>query len=161
MEFFFIAYILISIVLISGSFFYNYVAGKTAQAGILGIGLLVAAIVFGVRWFPGGRSVAAAASGAPWPPNINVCPDFLSLTKVGGKFYCVDPIGVSRRNLGGMERWSSPDQIDPKYLFNLYSDLGDGPDRLNKLYDECKAKAVTWEGVWDGSVGLGGSPPRP
>lgn len=160
MEFFFIAYILISIVLISGSFFYNYVSGKPAQAGILGLGLLVAAIVFGIRWFPGGKSVSASAGGA-WPPNINVCPDFLSLTRVGDKSYCVDPIGVSRRGATGLEKWSSPEQIDPKYLFNLFAEFGDGPERLNKLYDECKAKGVTWEGVWNGAVGLGGVPPRP
>ncbi len=161
MDFLFIAYVLICIILISGSFFINYISGRITMAGILAIGFLVTSIVFGIRWFPGGSLVTTTPTGS-WPPTINVCPDFLSLTKVAGKHYCVDPIGVSRRVDAntGMERWTSPDQTDAKFLFNLFLDQ-QGDARLNSLYAECKRKGVTWEGVFDGSVGLGNQPPTP
>lgn len=159
MDFLLLTYVLISIVMISGSFFINYVAGKTTQAALLGIGFFVAAIVFGIRWFPGGSLVTTTYSGS-WPPSINTCPDFLTLTKVNGKSYCVDPVGVSRRDNGGMNKWTGPDQTDPSYLFDLHTDLR-GAERLNALYAECKARGVTWEGVYNGSVGLGKEPPLP
>jgi hypothetical protein len=160
MDFLLIAYILVSIVLISGSFYVNFTAGRTMMAGILGFGLFIASIFFGVRWFPGGTLVSKTIQG-PWPPSINVCPDFLSLTKVNGTPVCIDSVGVSRHGNGvGMEKWSSSTQTDPKYLFNLHMDV-QGNARLTKLYAECKLKGVTWEGVYDGTVGLGREPPLP
>lgn len=159
MDFLFLAYVLVSFVLISGSFYVNYVVGKTTLAAILSIGFFVASIVFGLRWFPGGKLVTTTATG-PWPPSINVCPDYLTLTKVDNKHYCVDPIGVSRRENGGMNKWTGGEQTDPAFLFNLHADKR-GNERLNALYEECKTKGVTWEGVYNGSVGLGKEPPLP
>ena len=160
MDFLLIAYILVSVVLISGSFYINYTAGKTTMAAVLGFGLLIASIVFGVRWFPGGRLVAKTIQG-PWPPSINVCPDFLSLTKVDGKPVCIDPVGVSRReNNNGMNRWTDASQTDPSYTFPLHTDKR-GSERINALCADCKAKGITWEGVYDGTVCLNVEPPLP
>jgi hypothetical protein len=157
MDFLLIAYVLVSVVVITGSFYINYAAGKITTAGILGLGTLGASILFGIRWFPGGALVSKTIQG-PWPPSINVCPDFLSLTKVSGRPVCIDPVGVSRnKNNNGMDQWTDTSQSD---TFNLYTDK-QGNARLSALYGECKAKGVTWEGVWDGTVGLGREPPLP
>lgn len=157
MDFLFLAFVLISIVIISGSFYFNFAAGRTITAGLLSVGFFIAAIVFGLRWFtPGGELTTGQPTG-PWPPSINMCPDFLSLITVNNEKVCVDPIGVSR---GGMEKWTSSDQTDEKFLFHLSLDKV-GKTRVNALCEQCKTKAVTWEGVWDGTVCLGREPPQP
>jgi len=160
MDFLLVAYILIAVVVITGSFYINFSAGKITTAGILGAGTLIAAIIFGIRWFPRGELVTKKIEG-PWPPSVNVCPDFLSLTKVNGVSMCIDPVGASRReNNAGMNQWKDASQIDPSFTFSLYTNL-QGNARLAKLYAECKAKGVTWEGVYDGMVGLNREPPLP
>jgi hypothetical protein len=160
MDFLLIAYVLVTLVLISGTFYINYSSGKTITAAFLGIGTLAAAIFFGIRWFPGGELVTKSIQG-PWPPSINVCPDFLTLTKVNGTPVCIDPLGVSRReNNGGMNQWKDATQTDPSFTFSLHTDK-QGNARLTALYAECKSKGVSWEGVYDGTVGLGRQPPLP
>ena len=160
MDFLLIAYVLVSVVVISGSFYINYTSGKITTAGILGFGTLIASIFFGIRWFPGGTLVSKSIKG-PWPPSVNVCPDFLSLTKVNGISVCIDPVGASRRERNaGMNQWKDATQTDPSYLFSLHTDK-QGSARMKALYAECKAKGVTWEGVYDGTVGLGREPPMP
>jgi hypothetical protein len=154
MNFNFILYIVVSIMLISGSFYLNFSTGKPTQGMILAVGFLLLAVVFGLRWFSLTKSKYSSTS---WPPSINVCPDYLTLSKVGGVPVCLDTIGVSQH---GMQVWTSPDQTDSKYLFNLSLNKI-GSDRVTALCKECKTKAVTWEGVWDGDVCLNAEPPRP
>jgi len=141
--------------LISGSFYLNFSTGKPTQGMFLAVGFLFLAIVFGLRWFSLRQS--ESGSNSNWPPSINVCPDYLTLSKVDGKPVCLDTIGVSQQ---GMQVWSSPDQTDEKFLFNLSLDKI-GSDRVVALCAQCKTKAVTWEGVWDGNVCLNVEPPRP
>ena len=141
---------------ITGSFYLNYSTGKSIQAVILGIGFLLISVLFGLRWF----SNLFSAETTPiksWPPALNICPDYLVLSKVNGVPVCLDSVGVSQR---GMELWTSPEQTDEKYLFNLFLDKM-GSARVLELCNECKRKGVTWEGVWDGNVCLNGEPPRP
>ena len=141
---------------ITGSFYLNYSTGKSIQAVILGIGFLLLSVLFGLRWFSNLFS-AQTTPITSWPPAINICPDYLVLSKVNGVPVCLDNVGVSQR---GMELWTSPDQTDEKYLFNLFLDKM-GSARVNTLCDQCKTKGVTWEGVWDGNVCLNVEPPRP
>jgi hypothetical protein len=153
MDFRLILYIVVSIMLITGSFYLNFSNGRATQGIILAVGFLLLSVLFGFRWFTGSTSNPTGS----WPPSINVCPDYLTLTKVNGVATCVDPIGVSQQ---GMEVWTSPDQTDPKYLFDLAMSQT-GAARTSSLCKECSAKMVTWEGVWDGSVCLNGIPPVP
>ena len=76
---------------------------------------------------------------------------------MNGVFVCVDTVGVSQQ---GMQVWSSPDQTDPQYLFNLSLEKSSAL-RIAAICDECKAKKVTWDGVWDGDVCFNVEPPRP
>jgi hypothetical protein len=155
MNFLFILFVLVSIMSITGAFYFNYVAQKSIQAVLLGTGLIIFSIYFGLRWFRGGE--IATEDAGTWPPSINSCPDFLSLMKVNDTYVCVDPVGVSN---GGMEKWTDTTQTDPKYLFNLSINKS-GAERIKAICDECKTKKVTWEGVWNGSVCLDREPPIP
>lgn len=158
-----IAYILISIFLIVGLFFFNFTAGKPILGALSAIGVLAASITFGIRWFPGGQfNLGSMPAGTKWPPYVSVCPDFLTLTQVSGKPYCVDQIGVSRRNgtTVGMNKYSAGSTASTD-LFDLKATLR-GEERISALVQECQAKGVTWEGVYNGSVATGGAePPLP
>ena len=156
MNFLFVLYVLASIMAITGAFYLNYTANRAIQAVLLAVGFLAFSVVFGLRWFKNGE-IASTQEAGPWPPSISTCPDFLSLIKIDNEFKCVDPLGVS---MGGMEKWSSPTQTDPKYLFNLALNKS-GDDRIKAICEECKTKRVNWEGVWDGSVCLQREPPVP
>ncbi len=163
MDFLLIAFILISIFLIVGLFFFNFTAGKPILGALSAIGVLAAAITFGIRWFPGGSfSIGSLPAETKWPPYISVCPDFLTLTQVNNKSYCVDQLGVSRNNGTnvGMTKYTAG-TTDPKALFDLNTNLR-GTDRVAALVKECQTKGVTWEGVYNGSVATGGGePPLP
>jgi hypothetical protein len=156
MDFNLILYIIVSIMLISGSFYLNFTTGRATQGIILGIGFLLVSVLFGLRWFSGVFSPVKDLN-AKWPPAINTCPDYLSLTKLGSTYVCVDTVGVSQQ---GMRKWTDPNQTDEAYTFNLSLEKS-GSQRIQAICDECKAKKVTWEGVWDGDVCLNNEPPRP
>ena len=163
MDFLLIAYILISILLIVGLFFFNFTAGKPILGGLAAIGVLAASITFGIRWFPGGSfNIGSTTVPTKWPPYVSVCPDFLTLTKIGDKSYCVDQVGVSRNNGTGVGMLKySAGSTDPAALFDLNTNLR-GDERIAALVKECQKKGVTWEGVYNGSVATGGGePPMP
>jgi hypothetical protein len=103
MDFKLILYIIVSIMLISGSFYLNFTTGRATQGIILGIGFLLISVLFGLRWFSGVFSPVKDLN-AKWPPAINTCPDYLSLTKLGSMYVCVDTVGVSQQ---GMRKWKS------------------------------------------------------
>jgi len=158
MELGFLLYVFVSIVLILGGTFRYIRSGSNITAGIYCIGLLAIVIFFGLKWYVNGKSVTTPKAG-PWPPTLNSCPDFLSVYKVQGKHYCIDPIGIA--GTGGISQWTDPTQTDAKFLFNLNLDR-DGSSRVSALCEECKTKKVTWEGIWDGASCLNGAePPRP
>jgi hypothetical protein len=163
MDFLLIAYILVSLVLILGTFFIYFTQGKPAPAALVSLGFLAASITFGVRWFPGGSfSLGGGVQpGAKWPPTLSVCPDYLTLIHVSGTPYCIDQLGVSRRNgtTTGMTKYVEG-ATDTASLFNLSMNTS-GEARIAALVSECQAKGVTWEGVYNGAVGLNTEPPKP
>jgi hypothetical protein len=156
MDYNYLFYIFLSFVLTTGGSYVLLMSGRTISAMIYFVGLLTLEILFGLRWFKPSGATTNAEFG-PWPPAINVCPDFLSLYKIGGNSVCVDTIGVSS---GGLSVWTGPTQMDDRFVFNLFTD-STGADRTKKLCDQARTKMVTWEGVWDGTTCLGGQPPLP
>lgn len=154
MQLSFIFYLLISMATILGSVFLNVQSGKYISAGILGVGFLTITILYGVYMYtPSGDLITRVKTG-PWPPTINVCPDFLSLVTVNGAPVCVDPIGS-----GSLRKWTTG-QTGADYIFDLSLTLN-GQRRIDALCDLCKTKKLTWEGVYDGSACLNNNPPLP
>jgi hypothetical protein len=151
----FIFYLLISMSVILGSVFLNLQSGSTVSAGILGIGFLIISIIFGIQTFTPSGDIKSEMTPGPWPPTINVCPDYLSLMTVNGEPKCIDPIGVST-NANALRKWTGPGGD----TFDLRTALT-AKNRIDQLCDDCRAKGLTWEGVWDGSACLGNNPPIP
>ena len=162
MEYTFIIYIFLSLVLTSGGSYTLLMSGRFVSSILFFIGIIAIEIYFGIRWFNGTNQRSIQPSIGNWPPSVNVCPDFLSLYKTSNQYYCVDTIGVAPNKEGAIRVFTSEVGIEPEdtYRFNLHLDKG-GTDRTKALCDEAKKKYVTWEGVWDGSTCMGGSPPIP
>jgi hypothetical protein len=106
MDFWFIAYILISIVLGLGAVSYTYKRGQTIAAMLLLVLLIAIFVFYGLRWFQGGTLKGTTGTGGQWPPIVNVCPDFMSSKQVGsglsGKIYCIDS-----KNIYGLQRMTT------------------------------------------------------
>jgi len=159
MDYVFLFYIFLSFVIASGGAFVLFSSGRTIAAIMFLVGAVAIEAFFGLRWFKGTK---ANVETGPWPPSINVCPDFLSLYKApdgsGNSIsYCVDNNGISS---GGITKWTSTSMPTGNNVFKLSANLS-GAARVKALCAEAAAKKVTWEGVWDGTVCLGGVPPAP
>lgn len=160
MDFSFLVYIFLAFVIASGGAYALSATGRTIAAIIFFVGIIAIEAYFGTRWFQGDKERKDQPEVKSWPPSVNVCPDFLSLIKVGDVSYCVDTIGIAPA--GGLAKYSEGASFDerPDYFFQLFADQS-GEQRLKSLCTECQAKKVTWEGVWDGTTCLGKEPPKP
>ena len=153
MNYIFLFYCFLSVVLITGDAFFLYSSGQPTTGVIYFLGSIVAVIFFGFRWFKLTETTATVA----WPPAINYCPDLLSLATVQGTQVCIDTVGVAQQ--GGIQT-SDGTQTGDQYVFNLFLDQT-GSNRATSLCNQAKEKQVTWEGVWDGSVCANVDPPKP
>jgi hypothetical protein len=95
-----------------------------------------------------------------WPPAINYCPDFLTLTTIGEEKVCIDMTGVAQSSASTLQRSNGANTGD-NYIVRLYTATPSAAERVKKLCDDAKAKGITWEGVWDGSSCSGVAPPLP
>lgn len=152
----FIFFVFINIVIILGMTYRFYGSGEEFGALIILAGFIGAAVFFGLRWFTGKGEMKNGAG--PWPPLLNTCPDFLTLHTVNNEQVCIDTVGVAKG--GKLKKWTDPTQTGEEYLFKLYLDQS-ADARVKSLCDECSAKGVTWEGIYNGSSCLGREPPKP
>ena len=159
MQLSFIFFLLISMATILGSVFFNFQAGKYISAALLGAGFLTITILYGLYMFTPSGDIVSSVKGGPWPPTINVCPDFLSLITVNGTPACIDPVGVSNV-AGGLKKWNNSGNTGTDYVFDLSLTMN-GQKRIDALCQQCSAKGLTWEGVYDGTSCLNNQPPIP
>lgn len=159
MNYRFLFYCLLSVVLIAGGGFFFFSMRQEVTAAIYFIGAVIAALFFGFRWFTSSGDLKGGnASPGAWPPAVNYCPDFMTLATVENKQVCIDTVGVGQA--GGIAT-SDGTKIGDQYLFHLYLSSS-GNERKKLLCDQAKAKNVTWEGVWDGSTCMASTePPKP
>jgi hypothetical protein len=150
MDLSFILFVFINIVLILGITYKYYAAGDEFGSLIVLAGFIGAAVFFGIRWFTG-KGEEKDGAGA-WPPAINTCPDFLTLHTVGTAKVCIDTVGVARGGANPLMKWTGTARADGKDVFSLST-------TEMSLCDRCAEKGVTWEGVYNGSSCLGGTPP--
>ena len=150
----FILYCFLSAVIVFGGSFYYYGNNFEAAAAVYFLGSIVASIYFGFRWFatPDTKSVGPGT----WPPSINYCPDFLTLTKdSNGRTACVDMIGVATGGTSNIQVSSGSNNF-----FNLKGSGGKMLDTKD-LCDSAKGAGLTWEGVWTGTTCTNVAPPAP
>jgi len=153
MDFVFILYILFSVVVGVGGTYMLIQTERTLAGFLYFVGSILILTFYGLRWFTGNALQVSRYDSKTWPPVVNTCPDFLSLTERTApgtsrkEKVCVDLIGVAE---GGIQKLSDPASlINDTYVFKLY-ETDKGAARMRKLCEECKAKKVTWEGVYDG-----------
>lgn len=156
MDLVFLFYIFLSIVLITGGGYYFFSSGLEIAAAIYFLGATIASLFFGFRWFnPSGTVNKGPGS---WPPSINYCPDFLTLTKIDDEQVCIDMNGVAQGGDSTLQVSDGTNTGEP-YIFHLYTNSG--TDRVGLLCEQAKLKGVTWEGVWNGTSCSKNPPPLP
>lgn len=164
MDYTFLFYIFLSFVVSAGGSYILFSSGRTIAALLYFVGILSIEIYFGTKWFTPSGDKVTGTPGA-WPPSINVCPDYLSLYKDStGTYYCVDTMGITASSpLAQPSPWTSTSTVNASKtnVFKLYTDQT-GTQRLNSIIAQMKTiPGLTWEGVYDGSTPLGGTPPLP
>lgn len=170
MDYYLIAYILFSIVLITTPPFILSQQNKSIAAVLYAIGAIGVCVFYGLRWFNGDKAKSLGYDGQ-WPPanRINFCPDYFTMTE--GKDannntikVCVDNVGFSKPStLNKYNSDSTPTLVTYDTSNNSFTYSGKNAIPLNimtKKEDKCRICqeiGVTWEGVYDGSscIGLG------
>ena len=149
-------YCFLSVVIVFGGTYYYYSRQLESSAAIYFLGTVIASIYFGFRLFmPSG---AATPTSGSWPPAINYCPDFMTLTSdSNGKRVCIDMIGVAKGGTNTLQV-SDGTQTTNAYIFDL---MTTSKLRLEELCGQAKEKGVTWEGVWNGETCSSSEPPLP
>lgn len=167
MELSFIFYLFAAFIIIPGTYFVLSNQNKFIAAIIACMGLVVLFILFGIQLYTVQGDYVTSPATMTWPPSMNMCPDFLSLYKVGGIYYCVDTAGVAKTSVSthivkfvpvndaGVTQTPNTNQ-----LFDLYLTQSDA-DRKKNIKKECIEKGVTWEGVYDGINGYDNTIPKP
>jgi hypothetical protein len=151
MELSFIFYILISVIVISGSMYFNVNAGSMSKAVVMSLLFLLVSIYFGMRWFnTSGKSNIGTNVSTTWPPpnSINMCPDFTVLVNKGkssgntyAQYSCHDKMGVSKSTLNAEIILNNPSGANLNYRSLI--DIGS----VDGMCKECFTKGLTWEGV--------------
>lgn len=89
MDFYFILYILICIVVGGGVVNFLYKSGKTTSALLSLVLLILVYVFYYLRWFSGANTKGVEKPSS-WPPIVNMCPDFMTTYKSGENIYCYD-----------------------------------------------------------------------
>ena len=160
MDLSFVFYVMISVIIISGSFYLNSSSGAMSKAVVMSLLFLLVLIFFGLRWFTtSGTSNIGNNHLTTWPPpnSINMCPDYTTLSSDGSTYptwTCTDTKGVS--TLGPNKTVAlnaNPSSTNPGY----YS--------VSDLCTDCYGKGLTWEGICvtgsSNPINPKTNPPRP
>ncbi len=157
-----IVYILGAVAIGMGIPYYFMKLDRPYAAFGMVLAFLAIFIYFGLRWFEGMKLrpflVGGVSKTAKWPPQINYCPDFLSLKTKNSKYYCVDTTGVSP----SMPLYTVNSDIDtqnPNYLELTKDKTAEQYVNGNLLAGV--ASGLTWEGVYDGVSASNVTPPFP
>lgn len=171
MELSFIFYLFATFISVPGTFFLLSIFNKPIAGSIAAFGMLIIFVLFGFQFFNLDGSIKDQnVATVNWPPSINYCPDYLTLFKNGtgtaATLVCIDTVGAAKlRDNGGLLTTDvntiTANTVPANHIFDLQLSQTDDTIRKGLLKDQCIAKKLTWEGMWDGIQELGGMPPRP
>jgi hypothetical protein len=190
MDFSLIAYIVICVV-VGGMFVSNLYKRMQSTAAMISLVFLILVFTFyGLRWFKDGSLKGSTADPkAPWPPIVNMCPDFLvSWTDPNTKYiYCYDAANVyglktatdstpffvgQKLTINGVPGQSAFLIKNPnanKNATSLRMDpdgkrwplLGAYSKDIRSITNMTNGQFIRWEGVWDGSSSTPDAAPLP
>jgi hypothetical protein len=171
MELSFIFYLFATFISVPGTFFLMSIFNKPIAGSIAAFGMLIIFVLFGFQFFNLDGSIKdQSVATVNWPPSINYCPDYLTLFKNGtgttATLVCIDTVGASKLRDTGLVTTDVNNIVNhtitnTNQKFDLQLSETDDSVRKGLLKDQCIAKKLTWEGMWDGVQELGGMPPRP
>jgi hypothetical protein len=176
MDYWLIAYIVVSIIIGTGSSGFLYKRQQTVAAILTFILLLLIFIFYGLRWFSGGNLKGSKEGTVAWPPIVNLCPDFMiSYKDTAGNIYCYDA-----KNAYNLKTAAAIPEVSVANIINttdtgykimdtagvsgdLKADIATAGTKkwplLTKFATNPSAivastntnnKLLRWEGVWDG-----------
>jgi hypothetical protein len=156
MDFWVIAYILLCVCLGGGIVTILMRRQQTIASMLVLVLLILVFIFFGLRWFPGGNLNGTKPAKVPWPPIVNMCPDFMVTSTMNGKVYCYDSNNVY--NLKEVPSPTAPlvkiDANKPETAYLMKDPNSPSPVTLTKnlgtILSGSNEKYLRWEGVWDG-----------
>jgi hypothetical protein len=187
MDFWLIAYIVITIVVGSGLVAWLYKRGQNMGAILLLVLLILVFVFYGFRWFPDGNlNGSKAKAGTSWPPIVNMCPDFMASYKdpMTNRVYCYDAsntYGLKTYNGAGLTTGLTINTVPGQSAYLILNptsnpnavSLRDDPNgarwpflhllRVNPslIMGDPNGKYLRWEGVMDGTSILVGKAPLP
>ena len=168
MDFWVIAYILLCVCLGGGIVTILMRRQQTIASMLVLVLIILVFIFFGLRWFPGGNLNGTKPAKVPWPPIVNMCPDFMvTWTAADNKVYCYDANNVYNLKAVAAAAATAPltsglnisgTASESAYLIKDTSGATEATkyplktafkNTLSSLLAG-DAKYLRWEGVWDG-----------
>jgi len=150
-----VAYVLFASVMIISMLNLLYRSERVIAAVAILILFILIFTFFGLRWFKYGIASNSMNANATYPPVINTCPDYMSLTnvKVGGSMTdtkaCIDTVGLGSGVTTWKENTNDLQSPGSEYYFTYIYDPKMSKDQIKALRDQAVAKGLTWEGVTD------------
>jgi len=150
-----VAYVLFASVMIISMLNLLYRSERVIAAVAMLILFVLIFTFFGLRWFRYGITSNSMNANATYPPVINTCPDYMSLTTIKRNGImidtkaCIDTVGLG----SGVTTWttgtsdfSTPDSA---HYFTYIYEPNMSKDQIKALKEQAIAKRLTWEGVTD------------
>jgi hypothetical protein len=171
MDYWVILYILVCVVVGGSTVAFLYKRGQTMGSMVFLVLILSVFIFYGMRWFPGGNLNGTKPKNLPWPPIVNMCPDFtVAWTDPTTKnVYCYDAA-----NIYGLQTATASSAVASGLTINGASGQSGlklkaaNPGKFTKLSQDTagtvwpvlstanmnsiitSTPSLRWEGVWDG-----------
>jgi len=152
-----VAYVLFASVMIISMLNLLYRSERVIAAVAILILFILIFTFFGLRWFKYGITSNSMNANATYPPVINTCPDYMSLTTKsdGTTKACIDTVGLGTggSTTSDIKTWrkgTTPATAGQEYYFDYIYTPGMTKSQIAGLKDQANDKKITWEGVTDG-----------
>lgn len=147
----FILFVLFAIMVCSTAPVYFYNRSKYFAGFISLILFILVFVFFGMRWFSGSEMVGPGAGyKGVWPPQIAVCPDYLTYYESGTTKGCYNAnastLGVSTSFATGIK--TSPTATTGSFITPYTKDKT--KEQLKELCDSTITAGLSWEGITNG-----------
>jgi len=148
-----VSYVLFASVMIISMLNLLYRSERVIAAVAILILFILVFTFFGLRWFKYGVTMNSMNAGETYPPVINTCPDYMTLTKKsdGTTEACIDTVGLSSGSTG-ISTWTkgtTPATATTHHYFNYVYRPGMTKTQITGLKDYAREKGLTWEGITD------------
>lgn len=161
-----LTYYVLGIMIIISIFNFLWESGRHIAAGITVVLLVMVFIFYSYRWFDPtitssdtcNTTTSAAPACGPWPPIVNMCPDYMVLWKdTSGTSYCYDvhdTYSMKIHNGAGLTQSLTINNVPGQSAYKT-SDLNNyfrEGTNLGVITEDPSGKYLRWEGVWDGLI---------